>query len=660
MNSGEECGSCSPGSGCDHGYDCTHDLDAGSFQINLVKSLFAGILVVTAVTIEYLYPTVPLIPIILSLIVLALTAYPIFLETYQGLRNGERNVSELVSIAIIGAVVLGEFTVAAEVSVILTIGELAESWAYARSKRDITDIVTSHPRFTHRIRDGLFIEIPVSEIMAGDMILVRPGDIVPVDGKVMEGQSHIDESCLTGESMPVLKREGDPVYSGSVNGDGTLTIRAEKTAEDSAYSAIIRLINQAGQRRPPARLFIDRFSRVYTPIILVISGLILVLTRDPIRAITVLIVACPCALLLATPSAVLAAIGSAARNGILIRGGEFLELCQKVSVVLFDKTGTLTSGRMEVSSIHPVRGFSERDLLEAAGIAECTSSHPIAGAIARRCEADGIPLSCSGERRMNPGFGVEAMVGDSVVRAGSRGYLNQAGIAIPDRIPERNTAEIPVFVAKDKDILGSILIADIIRPESAGVIREIREYGIERIGMITGDTSQAASLIAGQAGLKDSLVHSGVLPGEKETIIAAFQETAETVCFIGDGTNDGPALARADIGVSIGSRSDTVALQTAHVILMSGGLHQLPAFFRLGRKTSQVISMNVFMALGLNLLMILAAAGGWLTPAAGAIGHQAATIVVLLNSAAISVWFSRKRPLPAHSCRDPCCSPGRC
>lgn len=657
MQSTEECASHICGSGDDHGCGCTHDHDAGLFRKDLVKSVFAGILVIIAVAIEYLDPLVSLIPVILSIIVLALTALPIFSEAYRGLRKGERNVNELVSIGILGAVILGEFTIAAEISVILTIGELAESWAYARSKRDIEEIIVNNPRFAHRVRNNALEEVPVDEIVSGEILLVRPGDIVPVDGIIMDGCSRVDESCLTGESLPVTKGMNDPVFSGSVNHDGTLTIRAEKTADNSAYAGIVRLVHEAGSRRPPTRLFIDRFSRVYTPIILGIAGVVLVTTGDPIRAITVLIVSCPCALLLATPSAVLAVIGSAAKRGILIRGGEFLEICPKISMILFDKTGTLTSGVMEVSSLQPAPGISRDDLLKTAGIAECTSSHPIAQAISRRCQALGIPLSCGGERVMHPGRGVLAFPDNEPILVGNRDFLQSSGVLFheePDT--EENSAEIEVLVAKNQVFLGSIRVTDAIRPESAEVIRNLREFGIKKIGMITGDTSLAVSRIAGQSGINDDIIHSGVLPGQKQHIIDRFQKSGEKICFIGDGTNDGPALAQADIGVSIGSRSDTVALKTAPVVLMKDGLEQLPVFIGLGNRTSRVISVNVFMALGLNLLMILAAGAGWLSPAAGAIGHQVATIAVLFNSAAISFGNSRYRFTPSHTCTDPGCT----
>ena len=641
--------------GCGH----NHATNEEDFLREKIITGVSLLLVILAVIIEHFFENWYYLAITFALIALALTAYPIFREAYQGLRDGGRNVNELVAIAIIGAVVLGEFIIAAEVAVIITIGELIESWAYNRSRRDIESIVSNNPRYGYRIREDTndhadgdshskkIEEISVDNIIIGDKLLIRPGDVAPVDGIVLEGTSYLDESCLTGESVPQEKRKGDTVYSGSINYDGALTIKATKRAEDSTYAEIVALIHEAGERRPPTRLFINQFAQVYTPVILVIAAAILLISRDPIRAITVLIVACPCALLFATPSVVLTAIGSAAKKGIIIKSGELLEICSSISVVLFDKTGTLTSGKMEVTDIVPLPGVSEQELLSIAGEVESTSSHPIAQAILRTCQNKGIePISATGHM-MHPGLGVQAASNGTPIYAGSKAFLEQNGVShfstdVPDKA---NSGGIEIWVAKGETLLGSLCISDTIRPESEEIVRSIRKLGIGKIGMMTGDASSSVSAIAQKAGLSKELIRSGMLPEEKREFIEHLQQREdpslntkkEAVCFIGDGTNDGPALAQADIGVSIASRSDTVALKTAHVVLMREGLAQLPTFFTLGMRSKKTITANVVLALGINIIMIVLAASGLLSPAMGAIGHQAGMIAVVVNSARLAM-----------------------
>ena len=645
--------SCACSGACNH----HHVNDEADFRRKAIITGVALLLIFISVVIEHLFSDGAILAVILAIAVLVLTAYPIFRGAYHGLREKERNVNELVSLAIIGAVILGEFVVAAEVAVIITIGEFIEVWAYNRSRRDIESIVSNNPRYGHRIRDESEVhgrdtkqveEISIDEIAIGDKLLIRPGDVAPVDGIVLEGSSFFDESCLTGESVPQEKNSGDLVYSGSINYDGTVITSATTQAENSTYAEIVSLVREAGERRPPARLFIDQFARVYTPAILLISVVILLVTKDPIRAITVLIVACPCALLFATPSVVLTAIGSAAKNGILIKSGEILEICSSISVVLFDKTGTFTSGEMRVVNLCPMLGVSERELLCAAGEAEATSSHPIAQAILRACHDAGEEIISSAEHVMYPGLGVQAQSRGSIIYAGSAAFLEKNGIS---SLPDRDTARsdgIEIWIARDKNVLGTVWISDTLRPESEKTVHAIRNLGIEKVGMVSGDGSSSVSIIAQKAGLSDTFIRFGMLPEEKRQFIEDLQQSKgpdkkekEVVCFIGDGTNDGPALAQADIGVSIASRTDTVALKAAHVILMRDGISQLPVFLDLGIRSGKTITMNVVLALGINVFTIILAAYGLLSPTLGAVFHQLGMVAVVLNSARLAMRIKK-------------------
>lgn len=624
------------------GCGCTHELAKDELTPLLIRTLIAGVLVAISITVELGLLQPPGIAVVTSLAALALTAYPILKEAVVGLRNGERNVCELASLAIIGAVLIGEFTAAAEIAIILTIGELIETYAYARTKRDLESIVADNPRFATIIREGTPVQVQVEEIQVSDQVMVKPGDKVPVDGIIIEGHSSLDESCLTGESLPQAKGPGNAVFSGSVNQEGAIIMQATKGVDDSTYAKIVQLVHDAGLRRPPSHPLIDRFSRVYTPIMLLIAGIVLVLTGSYLRAITVLIVACPCALLLATPSAVLASLGAAAKQGILIKGGEYLELCHAITTVVLDKTGTLTSGTMTVTAVIPADSRSEDTVLGVAARAEAGSSHPVAKAIVLAAQERQIPVPYSAGSRNHPGLGVADLQNGKQVFVGNAIFMQENGVIIPEPVANAITSgssegSITVLVAEEDRLIGTIYLADQIRPETPGVISRLHSLGITSIHLLTGDSEGVALRIARSSGIPPEVVHAGMHPGDKEEFIAGLQKKGAVVCYVGDGTNDGPALARADLGVSIGSREDTIALETSQVILMQGNLTSLPAYIALGKRARLYIMGNICVALILNALLILAAGAGMLSPAMGAIGHQVATVIVLLNSSRLAL-----------------------
>lgn len=635
--------SCS-GSSC----GCEHHSDEQTLRSGIIRITAAGILTLIAVSSEYGLIKHPEVGIAAAAIALVLTAIPILKEAITGLFRRRRNVCELAALALIGAVIIGEFTTAAEIALILSIGELVEEYVYARSKKDIDGIITRHPRTGLLIRDDETREVPVEEIRTGDRVMIRPGDIVPVDGIIHEGHSGLDESCLTGESLPVTRGPGDEVSSGSINLDGTLIITTLRPSLDSTYARVVNLVRDAGERRPPTHPLIDRFASWYTPIMLLIAAGVLIWTGSIIRAITVLIVACPCALLLATPSAVLAAIGYAAKNGILIKKGEYLEVCRSITTLVFDKTGTLTTGVMQVLSVDPAHGHSADEILELAGQAESSSSHPVAQAIVRAAKDAGISLHSRGTAREWPGEGIEDQGEGALVHVGTRSFLERNGVIIPGdaHITGEMHAEAIIWVARDHRYIGVIRLSDQIRPETTRVLARLREMGLDRIALLTGDDPRIAAQIAQKCDLAEDMVHAGLRPADKETYLGELQQAGEKVCFIGDGTNDGPALARADLGISIASRADTVALETAGVVLMRGGLTALPAFLSLGIRTRRIVYQNVILALSLNVLLIASAASGVISPAAGAIGHQVATVFVLLNSLRLVRGESSEKSIP--------------
>jgi len=625
---------------CSHDCGCTHDHAEEDLKKTIIRVLMAGVFVFIAVLTEYTIIPVADVQIPAALAALALTAYPIIKEAILGISRREWNVCELAAFALVAAVVIGEFTAAAEIALILTIGELVEDYLFTRTKKDLNMMVQAAPTTASLILNEKIHEIPVEDIRAGDQLMIHPGERIPVDGYIVTGHSDVDESFRTGESLPINKKPGDAVYSGSMNLDGALVISASNPATQSSYAKVVELVREAGLRRPPSHPMIDRFAGYYTPVILIIAGMIALATDDITRGITVLIVSCPCALLLATPSAVLAAIGPAAKRGILIKSGKFLEICKQITIFVFDKTGTLTSGEMKVTSVIPEKGHTEEEILTIAASAERSSPHPIAKSIREEAGQRGIQITHVGTARHIPGKGIEDIWNGLPVLVGSREFLEERSVPLPKKATSHQGLmhgnETEVLVAQNNEYIGTLYISDTLHTDTREAVTSLKQIGVYKYALVTGDHTNVARSIAAELHIPDDMTFSGLLPQDKETYIARLQEQGEVVCFIGDGTNDGPALVRADLGVGIGSRANTLALESSGVILMEKGLSALPLFIRLGRKTSQTIAQNIGLALFLNLFLIGIAAGGAITPVMGAIGHQLATIVVLINSIRLS------------------------
>ena len=452
----------------------------------------------------------------------------------------------------------------------------------------------------------------------------------------------MDESFLTGESIPVEKNISDPVYSGSVNINGVIRITVSKKSSESAYSKIVGFVREAEARRPPTYPFIDKFASIYTPFTLVVTVLTFAFTGSIERAITILIVACPCALLLSTPSAVISAIGVGARRGILVKSGLYLEEAEKIDTVLFDKTGTLSSGKMRVKSIKAFGNFDEVLITALAAAAECGSEHPVADAIVRYAKENSIDAESCAKTNSTPGLGVEAQSCSGRVLVGNARFLAESGIFIPDyaKIEAEslsNEGMTPVFIAQNEDIAGIFGIEDSIREESAAVLADLKKIGINNISMVSGDKCEVAKSVGRYCGINQENVFSGAVPGEKKSIVKNLQSAGRKVCFVGDGVNDAPALAQANVGISIGKRENSVAIETSHVVLLKDDLSLLLSFILLGKRTVKTIKLNVFFALSLTFLLMGLAFSGLIHPAVGALGHQIAVLAVLFNSALIPV-----------------------
>ncbi|MYE33156.1 MAG: copper-translocating P-type ATPase [Chloroflexi bacterium] len=513
------------------------------------------------------------------------------------------------------------FDTAAAIVALVLFGRLLEARAKASSSDAVRRLIELRPTLARVLEEGQEYEIPIAAVQPGDIVVVRPGERLPVDGEVIDGASAVDESMLTGESMPVPKRPGDAVYGATMNTTGALQLRATAVGADSALARITKLVEFAQASKAPIQAMVDRVAAVFVPAVLVVAALTLLgwwvlgpepaLTFGLINAVTVLIIACPCALGLATPTAIAVGIGRGAAAGVLIRDARALEQAHKVDAVALDKTGTLTEGRPEVASVEALVSAldSEDDLIRLLASAERGSEHPIASAIAREAERRALDLAWPGDFRAEPGMGVVAAVEGRTIVAGNAALLDAEGIDLEafDELATEAAArgETPLLVAIDGSLAGLVTVADPLRPSTRAAVARLQALGIELV-MLTGDRRETAEAIAGEAGI--GRVVAGVLPDGKVDAVRALQDEGGHVAMAGDGINDAPALAQADVGIAMGGGSD-VALEAAPVTLMRADLGGVASAIALSRATMRTMRLNLVWAFGYNTLLIPVAAG---------------------------------------------------
>ncbi|MGH2357515.1 MAG: copper-translocating P-type ATPase, partial [Candidatus Limnocylindria bacterium] len=521
------------------------------------------------------------------------------------------------------------FDSAAVIIGLILFGRWLEARAKSRAAGAVRALLRLRPATARVLRDGRELDLAVEEVTVGDLLRVRPGDRVPVDGVILQGASAVDESMLTGESLPVEKSVGDRVIGASVNASGSFIMRAERVGADTALAQIVRLVEGAQASKPPIQRLADRVTGWFVPAVLAIAALTTVawlvagpepsLTYALTSAVAVLIIACPCAMGLATPTAVMVGTGKGAEHGILVRGGAALEAAERVTAVVLDKTGTLTRGRPGVTGIHPARGVDERELLRLAAATERPSEHPLAEAIVRHAEESGVDIPDVESFEALAGRGARATIEGHAIMVGSAllagAGTGAASAALQDRAREGELAgETAVWVARDGDVIGLITVADEPKPEAAEVVRRLQGAGLE-VWMITGDRRTTALSVGGAVGIGPERVVAEVLPADKAGLIAGLQAAGHVVAMVGDGINDAPALAQADVGVAIGTGAD-VAVEASDITLVGDDLAAVPAAIRLSRATMRTIRQNLAWAFGYNVLLIPVAAG-ILFPVAG-------------------------------------------
>ena len=560
------------------------------------------------------------------------------------------SIEMLMSIAVAGAVAIGEESEAATVAFLFTVGELLEGVAGSRARAGIEALGKLVPRTAMLLERGTAREVAATSLNVGDIVLVRPGDRVPADGEVIEGFSEIDESTVTGDSVPVPKAEGAAILAGSVNASGTLEVRVSKTASDNTIARIIRLVEEAQEAKAPTARFIERFSAVYTPAAVAVAALVAIgpplllgseWTTWIYRALTLLLVACPCALVLSTPAAIASGLAVGARRGLLVKGGVALEAAGTVRTVAWDKTGTLTEGRPRVTDILVLDG-SERTLLGLAASVESGSSHPLGRAILDRAAADGIPLRPAKDPLAVPGRAVEATVSGKRVSVSSPSWASRV-MQLPADVGSRlatweSEGKTVVAVTLDGAIAGLVAVRDGPRADAAAGIRMLRDMGVTSV-MLTGDNPRTARAIA--AGL-DLEVRAGLLPADKLREVAGLKAKG-TVAMVGDGINDAPALATATVGIAMGGGTD-VALETADATILNGRVADVAALVGLSRATMANIRQNVTVALGLKAVFVVTTVAGVTGLWPAVLADTGATVLVTLNALRLLAWRPKSAP----------------
>jgi Zn2+/Cd2+-exporting ATPase len=542
----------------------------------------------------------------------------------------------MASVAMIAAILVGEYSAAALVVFMFAIGDWLESLTVARANNALKDLAKLAPATLAVVRGGEEMMIPIEQARVGDVVRVRSGERIGVDGRVVSGSGSVNQAAITGESMPVEVAAGDEVFAGTLNQVGILEIAVTRLGADTTLGQIVRLVGEAQKAQAPVQRIANRYARALVPVTFGIAFLVFLLTGDITRAITVLVVVCPCALVLATPTAVVAAIGSAAKRGILVKSGAVIEQVGRVDVVAFDKTGTLTLGRPVVQEVLPLDGLPGDELLALAAALEGSSEHPIGRAIVRAGEERGLVLPVAQQIAILPGYGIAGIIGGRPVVIGSRGLLGERDIGWDGETGRKMHAletqgQTVIPVAVDGRLRGLISLADTPRAEARRVVVELKRMGIREVIMITGDNPRAAGRIAQELGIDRTFAE--VLPQDKLRIIRELQAEGKTVAFVGDGINDAPALAAANIGIAMGLAGTDVALETADIGLMADEIERIPQIIALSRRALGVIRQNVIFSMSMNLLSVLLGGFGIIGPAIGALMHETSALPVLANSA---------------------------
>ena len=604
-------------------------------SIALLGTLAGGVLLLNYYLAGFIYEKDSFQAELMAMLGAILLGGPIIWHALKCLIHRHAHMDELVALAILAAFVAGEYVTAGIIAFFMLLSELIETRTALGARASIESLIKLTPTKANLVgKDGTEQEVKVSNLKAGDIVRVRPGDNIPADGEVVDGLSSVNEATITGESLPVDKVPGMQVFAGTSNLTGVLNLTVTKAGMDTTLGKVQSLIMQAEQTKIPIMRIIDRYVKWYTPTILMVAGIVLFFTHDVNRWITILVVSCPCALILATPTAMVAAISASARLGILIKNVADLEIAGRITALVFDKTGTVTTGRLYVTKLTPAEGVEPSELLANAASAEQMSKHPAARALQEIAKEAKLPLHAPENFRETPGKGVTAVINSVKIMVGRDTFLKENNIDasnISDPALHEEQGFSTLYVAKDNKCIGWIGMQDKTRPEAAQAVKDLLDAGVRRVTMLTGDRNEVARRVAAELACTDFKAHC--LPQDKLAIVEKLKKDGHTVVVVGDGINDAPALAAGDLGIAMGAAGSDVAINSASIALMNDDLKRLPFLVKLSKKTSRVIYQNLGFGVLFIILGIAAGAAAWLPAQYAAILHFIGSLIVVFNSA---------------------------
>lgn len=578
------------------------------------------------------------VPFAIGAALVVLSGWPVFANVARAARRRQITSHTLMTLGVIAALAVGEWATAAVVVFFMRVGDYVERFTAEGARTALRDLTALTPKQARVVRDSVEQEIPVEAVRPGEIVVVRPGEQIPVDGVVVEGHATVDQATITGEPLPVEAEPGSRVFAATIARLGSLRIRTERVGADTTFGRVVRLVQEAESNRAEVQRFADRFSSYYLPIVVAIAALTFLIRRDPLAMAAVLVVACSCSIALATPVAMLAAIGRAAREGVLIKGGKYIEALARANVLLLDKTGTLTLGRPQIERVIPFNGVEPTEALRLAASAERDSEHPLAEAVRAHAARQGIRLSEPTRFEAIPGKGVIAEVEGHCVAVGSHRLLAAQDAALVASVKE--TQGSVLWVVCDGKPIAALVATDTLRPETPLAIQRLRELGVEQIELLTGDNPGAAAALAEPLGIP---YRANLLPEDKIAVVRDYQRQGKVVVMVGDGVNDAPALAQADVGVAMGAAGADIALEAAHVALMREDWMLVPTIFAIARRTMRVVKMNLLLTAVYNVVGLALAAAGLLPPILAAAAQSIPDLFILGNSARLLKMTDARR-----------------
>jgi Zn2+/Cd2+-exporting ATPase len=608
------------------------------------RIVISGVMIVISIVFNKL-GIIPGISDVLMIAAAFVAGYPIALNAIRALRYKILGIDALVTLAVIGALFIKEYWEAAAVTFLFMLGNYLESKTLEKTRSAIKSLLDLAPDFARTIRDGEEVKLSLEEVVKGDIIVVKPGEKIPVDGVIIEGNAYINQAPITGESMPVNRGNGDGVFSGTVIESGYLKVRADRVGEDTTFSRILQMVEEAQDKKAKTQKFLEVFSKYYTPAIMVLAAVVFIITRDVELSLTLLVIACPGALVISTPVSIVAGIGNGAKHGVLIKGGEIIERLGTIKVIAFDKTGTLTEGKPKVTKIKSF-GISEDELLRMTASAEMYSEHPLARAILEKAGAKfGNNYTEPEESQIIPGQGVKVNLKSKTLLVGNRKLMSENGIVISEGIDEyireeESEGQTGVIIGDSEKILGVISIADTIREEADKMVKRLKSLGVKKVVMLTGDNKLAAKAIAKKVGLDD--YYAELLPEDKVSILKKLQNEFGAAAMVGDGVNDAPALASADLGIALGGAGTDVAMETADVVLMSDEINKLSYAIGLSRATVKNMKQNIYFAIIVVGMLLVGVLAKMVFLSFGMLIHELSVLVVIVNAIRLLKYKDKK------------------